>query len=142
MKMNADKKKEIVTLVVVFAGVLLVSAFVVYLISGKGTTTPVSTTQAEQPATITRDTAERRTPTSPAGNESIIDRLFGTRNNEAAFASERWVENVGRLFVRLLLAALLGAALAFRPRKRILAVKRNPYAVSYTHLTLPTNREV
>jgi len=39
------------------------------------------------------------------------------------------------LSLRLILAALLGAALAFRPRKRILAVKRNPY-VAQTQILL------
>ena len=42
---------------------------------------------------------------------------------------------MGRLTLRLLLAALLGAALAFRPRKKILALKRNPY-VSQTQILL------
>ena len=37
--------------------------------------------------------------------------------------------------MRLLLAALLGAALAFRPRKRLLILKRNPY-VEQTQILL------
>ena len=37
--------------------------------------------------------------------------------------------------MRFLLAAMLGSALAFRPRKRILALKRNPY-VSQTQILL------
>jgi len=42
---------------------------------------------------------------------------------------------MGRIALRLVFAALLGAALAFRPRKRILALKRNPY-VSQTQILL------
>ena len=67
-------------------------------------------------------------------NETFIDRLFGTHNNEA-FSSEQWAENIGRLSLRLLLASLLGAALAFRPRKQILTLKPNPY-VSQTQILL------
>ena len=44
-------------------------------------------------------------------------------------------DNGTNLTLRFLLAALLGAALAFRPRKRILALKRNPY-VSQTQILL------
>ena len=49
--------------------------------------------------------------------------------------ARRGRETMGHLTLRLLLAALLGAALAFRPRKRILALKRNPY-VSQTQILL------
>jgi uncharacterized membrane protein YhiD involved in acid resistance len=127
MKNNSTKRREIVTLVVVFAGVLLISALAVYLIAGRRTTpTETQTTTSTTPV-------ERRSPT-PA-NGSTLDTLFGTNSNEAIIEGERWAENVGRLSLRLLLAAILGAALAFRPRKRILALKRNPY-VSQTQILL------
>jgi uncharacterized membrane protein YhiD involved in acid resistance len=42
---------------------------------------------------------------------------------------------MGRIMLRFLLAALLGAALAFRPRKKVLALKRNPY-VAQTQILL------
>jgi uncharacterized membrane protein YhiD involved in acid resistance len=42
---------------------------------------------------------------------------------------------MGRIALRLLLATLLGAGLAYRPRRRILAIKRNPY-VSQTQILL------
>ena len=50
-------------------------------------------------------------------------------------AAPRGRKRLGRLSLRLLLAALLGAALAYRPRKRILVLKRNPY-VSQTQILL------
>jgi uncharacterized membrane protein YhiD involved in acid resistance len=125
MKTTGTRRREIVTLVVVFAVVLVISAFAVYLISGRRTATDTQTTAA----------TERRPPTADTSGDTFIDRLFGTRNNEALTDGERWAENVGRLSLRLLLAALLGAALAFRPRKRILALKRNPY-VSQTQILL------
>ena len=74
-------------------------------------------------------------PQARAG-ETFIDRLFGSQHSEAYaerrhLGAKRWDES----HCRLLLAALLGAALAFRPRKRILALKRNPY-VSQTQILL------
>jgi uncharacterized membrane protein YhiD involved in acid resistance len=64
-----------------------------------------------------------------------LDRLFGANRGEIRTNGERWAENVGRIFLRLLLATLLGAALAFRPRRRIVALKRNPY-VGQTQILL------
>jgi uncharacterized membrane protein YhiD involved in acid resistance len=48
---------------------------------------------------------------------------------------ESWGAVVGSITLRLLLAAVLGAALAFRPRKRLLILKRNPY-VEQTQILL------
>ena len=128
MKTTNTKRREIVTLAVVFGGVLLISALAVYLIGGRRAPVEAQT----PPATAVRESPERRpAPT----DESFVDRLFGTRNNEAVLEGERWAETVGRLSLRLLLASLLGAALAFRPRKRIVALKPNPY-VSQTQILL------
>src|SRR5678816_166649 len=124
MKINSAKRREVITLVVVFAGVLLISALAVYLIGGRGRTT--NTGQQPTTTTTVRPSPEQGVPTAGT-NETFIDRLFGTHNNEAFLASERWAENIGRLSLRLLLASLLGAALAFRPRKQILTMKPNPY---------------
>lgn len=133
-------RKEFITLLIVFVGVLVISAGAVYLIGNKqaATTSEVSQRTVDPAPEATREPTERRPITPVAvsqGDGSFFDRIFGTKNNEAFLASERWVENVGRLTLRLLLAALLGAALAFRPRKRILALKRNPY-VSQTQILL------
>jgi uncharacterized membrane protein YhiD involved in acid resistance len=50
-------------------------------------------------------------------------------------SGDNWAETIGRISLRFVLAALLGATLAFRPRKRIVALKRNPY-VSQTQILL------
>lgn len=112
---------------------LLVSALAVYFVVGNKGTTP-EYTQVEQPGAVTREPPSRATPT-PAGNESFLDHLMGTRNGEAYVRSESWGQSFGRIALRLLLAALLGAALAYRPRRKILALKRNPY-VSQTQILL------
>lgn len=121
------------TLVIVFAGVLLLSAFVVYFVSGgKRTTSEV----ARQPDAVFQRAGEVPSPApqTPA-SESFIDRLFGTQHSEPHLVGDTWLEVIGRIALRLLLAALLGGALAFRPRKRVLALKHNPY-VSQTQILL------
>lgn len=77
-----------------------------------------------------------RTPEAQAPvGDSFVDRLFGSQHSGAYLVGDSWIQTMGRIFSRFLLAALLGAALAFRPRKRILALKRNPY-VSQTQILL------
>jgi uncharacterized membrane protein YhiD involved in acid resistance len=135
MKLTSEKQREVLTLVFVFAGVLLISAFAVYVIGGRRTGANTANTP-EQPTGVLRDSTQRSTPAAtPGANETFIDELFGTQGTDVFVAGERWVETVGRLSLRLLLAALLGAALAYRPRKRIVALKRNPY-VSQTQILL------
>lgn len=133
--MASEKRREKLTLLIVFTGVLLVSAFAVYVIGGRQA--GITSNSSNQPTGVLRDANERSTATAtPDKNEPFIDRLFGgTQGSDVLVAGERWVETVGRLSLRLLLAALLGTALAFRPRKRILSMKRNPY-VSQTQILL------
>ena len=133
---NSRRKKEVFTLVVVFIGVALVSVLVVYLIGGARQVTPEAVRQSPQPDAVLGAPDQRGTPaTQNAGDESFIDRLFGNQHSGAYLSSASWAETMGRISLRLVLAALLGAALAFRPRKRILALKRNPY-VSQTQILL------
>ena len=143
--MASQRRKEIFTLVVVFAGVLLVTALAVYYLGGGRRATPEtirqegrlpdavleSPTERASPVPAERTTA---TPQSLEG-ETFVDRLFGTRHSEPFLGGETWLETMGKISLRLFFAALLGAALAFRPRKRILALKRNPY-VSQTQILL------
>jgi uncharacterized membrane protein YhiD involved in acid resistance len=132
MATSPNKRKEILTLAIVFAGVLLISAFAVYVIGGRGTP---STEQVEEPSAQGRQPVERASPTAGPSSGSFIDELFGNRNGDVLVTGERWAATIGRISLRLLLAALLGAALAYRLRKRILALKRNPY-VSQTQILL------
>src|SRR6476619_3570758 len=135
MATSPNKRKEILTLAIVFAGVLLISAFAVYVIGGKGTSGTPATGQVEEPTTQGRQPVERASPTSEPSSGTFIDELFGHRNSDVFVTGERWGATIGRISLRLLLAALLGAALAYRPRKRILALKRNPY-VAQTQILL------
>jgi hypothetical protein len=150
MTANDKRKQEILTLIVVFTGVVVVSALIAYYLGGSSrqatpTTPPASRTGAEQPASrpevddpsaILREPTAQATQPQPApGEEGFIDRLFGAHHSQGYVQGDTWAETMGRISLRFLLAALLGAALAFRPRKRILAIKRNPY-VSQTQILL------
>jgi hypothetical protein len=134
---NSKRNKEIFTLVVVFAGVVLISALTVYLIGGARRVTP-ETAPAQRPDAVFGTPDGRATPpvAQSQEGESVIDQLFGTQQGGSAhLTGATWLETMGRIAMRFVLAALLGAALAFRPRKRILALKRNPY-VSQTQILL------
>ena len=140
--MRNQKRKEVFTLILVFAGVLVLSAFVAYFIAGRSTTPERSTPPANQtapprdPDAVLGAPDERSTPTAQVGaDDSFIDRMFGSGESTAYVRSDSWAETMGRITLRFLLAAILGAALAFRPRKRVLAIKRNPY-VAQTQILL------
>src|SRR6266851_1871443 len=134
--LNLKGKKELVTLIVVFLVVLTISAFAVYFIAGRQSV-PDNSRQAPQAGVAVPEStpADRRSAASNAGDENFLDRLFGAKRGEIHTNGARWAENVGRISLRLLLATLLGSALAFRPRRRIVALKRNPF-VSQTQILL------
>jgi uncharacterized membrane protein YhiD involved in acid resistance len=142
------RKRELVTLIIVFTLVLLVSALVVYLIAGRTTSRSDSVRDAQVPTTSSRDstagpvTSPRdsldQTPT-PYRRENeppgFIAQLFGNGSSDAYDPNAHWTQNIGKITFRLILAAILGAALAFRPRKELRVLKRNPY-VSQTQILL------
>ena len=135
--MANQRRKEVFTLVIVFAGVVLLSALIVYFVGGGRRATPETVRQGPSPDAVLgpQDARTSPTPAQIDSGETFIDRLFGTQHSEPYAGGATWLETMGHLTLRLLLAALLGAALAFRPRKRILALKRNPY-VSQTQILL------
>ena len=135
--MANQRRREVFTLVLVFAGVVLLSALIVYYVGGGRRATPETVRSGPTPDAVLGQPQTRTTPASAPldSSETFVDRLFGTQHPEGVASNATWGETMGRLTLRLLLAALLGAALAFRPRKKILALKRNPY-VSQTQILL------
>src|SRR6185295_1020103 len=120
LMVNPDSKRnrEILTLIVVFVLVLGASALAVYLIAGRSSANEASGQTATSAAT------ERPSAPAAAADESFFDRLFGVPQSEAHIVrGESWGEVLAKIMLRLVLAALLGAALAFRPRKRPLIQK-------------------
>lgn len=134
---NPKLKRETIVLVGVFVGVLLVSAFAVYFLASK--TSPV-TTSRESPAQSASEATPGGEPVtglpSPQGDDDrpFLEQIFGTETQDRVPArAMSWGEALATLTLRLILAAVLGAMLAFRPRRRV--IKRNPY-VSQTQILL------
>ena len=129
---DTRRKKERLTLIVVFLGVLLVSAVVVYFLTGRTTSS-----RETVPQTTAQATPDARPSPSARTGDNVLEDIFGVQPSPAPAQTEpqSWGQIVGGLVVRLSLAALLGAVLAFRPRRRALALKRNPY-VAQTQILL------
>jgi hypothetical protein len=98
---------------------------------------------AESGAPTTTTTAQPEGRTQPrsgngdGGSDSVIAMLFGADDIKAGpnAPPESWTVVIPRIIVRLSLAALLVAALAFRPRRGVPSLPRNPY-VAQTQILL------
>jgi len=133
-QLDSKRKKETLTLVAVFVLVLGVSALVVYLVAAKKAENEAA--QSTTPPVATATASEERAPTTTVrSNDTIFDHLFGTSGSQANIRNESRGEAAIAMTLRLALAALLGAALAYRPRRRLRALKRNPY-VGQTQILL------
>jgi uncharacterized membrane protein YhiD involved in acid resistance len=132
-------RKETITLIVVFLGVLLLSAFAVYFLASKSAEQRRESGALVNAPTETTQVEPRATPReTPARTEStgIFGEVFGTPNQATATGRAlTWAETMAMLSLRLILAAILGAVLAYRPRRRILQLKPNPY-VAQTQILL------
>jgi hypothetical protein len=94
-------------------------------------------TAAPAPATA-RPQGDAQTRAGGDGDsDSVISMLFGADDIKAGpnAPPESWTVVIPRIIVRLALAALLVAALAFRPRRGVPSLPRNPY-VAQTQILL------
>jgi hypothetical protein len=134
LNLNNKAKRETLTLVVVFLLVLAASGLVVYFLTNRSATNSQRASTSRTQTLPNGEAAPSEPPaTVPAATPSIIDKILGSTTTRSTPIEE--TEYVGNIFLRLLLAALLGTALAFRPRKRSLALKRNP-SVAQTQILL------
>jgi uncharacterized membrane protein YhiD involved in acid resistance len=136
LSLNPKRRKETITLIAVFLGVLLVSAFAVYFLASK------SAQQRREAVAQVDNTRPATEPseTRPTPRGSPLSGVFGevfsaTPQSGTLDRVESWAETLGTLSLRLILAALLGAILAYRPRRRVLGLKPNPY-VAQTQILL------
>ena len=137
---ESTRNRELVTLVIglYWRGSLLVARFVSISSAARGAQLRKHYAESPQPDAVLGTPDQRSTPAATSDSqmsETFIDRLFGTHHSEAYVSGDDVGRDDGTNLFGFLLAALLGAALAFRPRKRILALKRNPY-VSQTQILL------
>jgi uncharacterized membrane protein YhiD involved in acid resistance len=148
MPLSDKRKREIATLIVVFTLVLLISALAVYFIAGRSTSRSDTTRDTQTPTASPRDssvplqdgspreTGQQTTSAERRDNATgFLEQLFDHGGDDAYDPNAHWTANVGKISFRLVLAALLGAALAFRPRQRNRVLKQNPY-VSQTQILL------
>lgn len=130
------RKKEIVTLIVVFLGVLLLSAFVTYLLTGRTVQREAPRESVQQPETQTTPSGvPERKPSPSRSADNVMEDVFGAEPAQPSVERGSWGEIVAGLTLRLSLAALLAAVLAHRPRRRLAALKPNPY-VAQTQILL------
>lgn len=134
---DPKRRKETLTLILVFVGVLLASAFAVYFLASRSNQRePRRETVQEARPTVPESGAPERQPTPPRSSaDSLMEDVLGAAPSRAPIRQETWGDIIVGLTLRLTLAALLGAALAYRPRRRALALKRNPY-VAQTQILL------
>ena len=138
LKLNSIQKKETLTLIVVFLLVLLASAFAVYYLGGKTNQPEVARDSVQQSTNQstpeTAPTEGRPSPQAERADDPFFGQIFRTQTQgQAPIRADSWGEALGTLTLRLVFAALLGAMLAFRPRRRV--IKRNPY-VAQTQILL------
>jgi uncharacterized membrane protein YhiD involved in acid resistance len=121
--------KQTGILIVTFVGVVIVSALVSYFLFGR-TASP-----APNAATPTTIQSPQPTPTRSTGEDgSVLSYIFRSKDAEPT-SPESLGLTLARITLRLALAALLVALLAFRPRKHKAVLKRNPY-VAQTQILL------
>jgi uncharacterized membrane protein YhiD involved in acid resistance len=140
LKLNPKNRKETITLIVVFLGVLLISAFTVYFLASKSA-------QQRREATVVGDSrsetvqvdprpSPRETPAPQSDPTGIFGEIFNPPDQSTSSGpAQTWAEALTQLSLRLILAAILGAVLAYRPRRRVVGLKTNPY-VAQTQILL------
>ena len=115
--------------------VLAVSALIVYLVAAKKAQNEASRPETP-PAAVVTTPDSRATSVPDRSTGTIFDGVFGDPGGQSNVVR---IETIGEaavtITIRLLLAALLGAALAFRPRSRLRSLKRNPF-VGQTQILL------
>ena len=103
-----------------FVVILLGSGFLAYIFRDHGATGTVVT--APQGSTTPT------TPTEPRREIPFLGQLFGPDSTGLLPATvESWEATSARIALRFSLAAFLAALLAFRPRKGLSIMRRNPY---------------
>jgi uncharacterized membrane protein YhiD involved in acid resistance len=122
---------------VIIGGLIVLSLIGYFLLSGRApeTTAPTATPQTAQrqtpPAT---DQGPQATPAPPA--DDVFSRIFGSGDTTGEPARQEGLLRHGaRILLKLALAALLAGILAFRPRKDLPVMHRNPY-VAQTQILL------
>jgi len=117
-------------------GFFLVSIGVLSVTGYLWRTQPRESTQVQMTSAPNESTETvRPEATADRGESSFLVQIFGLEKSTAEGQRDSWLIYVLRVTLRLLLAALLAAMLAFRPRKNMNVLRRNPY-VAETEILL------
>ena len=133
--MSAMRKPGVIIAVVVATAAVL--AFLAYIIVSRSTE-PVTTSPTTQTQTTQTQTKQTTPPSERSADPSTglpIPGMSDTAPTSTAPADENLLTTAARITLKLALAALLSAMLAFRPRKDLPALQRNPY-VAQTQILL------
>lgn len=120
---------------------LLVLGMVTYNLTSKPTEPETQVATPARPAASPAASPAAQPATQPAAQpaepDTGIGGIFQSQPTEttAQTRTESWPSTIARVLLRLSLAALLSALLAFRPRKDLPGIQRNPY-VSQTQILL------
>jgi uncharacterized membrane protein YhiD involved in acid resistance len=126
-----------VLIVTLLAG-LLGFALVTYLMSGKGpadTVSQIQTTAQVAPQQAGQPASAQATPANSGSAGSMMEAMGVSDELPGQIRTEKWTVIIPKIVVRLSLAALLAAMLAFRPRKDLPLRQRNLY-VAQTQILL------
>src|SRR6185503_16887276 len=122
---------------VVIGGVAIL-ALATYILVSRSTKPTTLTPAAQTPAAQTQ-TRQAQTPTTDQpgdqGTGLPIPGVTGSQQPSTPQVDESLLTTAARITLKLALAALLAAMLAFRPRKDLPALQRNPY-VAQTQILL------
>jgi uncharacterized membrane protein YhiD involved in acid resistance len=131
--------KQTGKLLAIVLPVFVVSMLAAYLIfadkGGAPRQNAASPSTAETQQTNNANTAENQPKTNGKGTSSFFTEIFGAGPASDPVHPEHWSTIFIRVTVRLSLAALLTAMLAFRPRKFAVLFKRNLF-VAQTQILL------
>jgi hypothetical protein len=123
----ADRPAVLIAAIVAGVAVLGLVGYLLF----SGGSRPSSPTAAPQQSAertgspATDSTAQPAQSPRPATSSDPITQI--TQPPPAQTTTENWLEAVARITLRMALAALLAALLAFRPRKDLPVLQRNPY---------------
>ncbi len=125
-------------LIGLFIGGLAALAFAIYIIVSNSSQPATQPSSGSQPPAAQAPAGQQAQPSTPARTntgESPITGIFGSPSSNSQPAEESWLTTAARILLKLALAALLAAMLAFRPRKDLPVLQRNPY-VAQTQILL------
>ena len=128
--MNDKKLLAVLGAVAAFIlAVVVIIGIAAYFYLGERNTVRIASSNT---ATNSQQVSAQASPTPASGEVSFLSEMFGTGNANAGGAEE---VRVLQIVLRLILAVILSAILAFRPRKNVRLFERNLY-VAQTQILL------